>query len=107
MTSYQANTTLTEDDLIILSRIFPPASRSQLITLRDLLNDRKATYRSYEDGMVSFDVDALIREASFRVSLKTGLRVNELVALGVNLQALAKTALRIPLTGKESITIRL
>lgn len=107
MTSYQATTKLTEDDLIILSRVFPPASRSQLIILRDLLNDRKATYRSYEDGMVSFDVDALTREASFRASPKTGLRVTELVSLGVNLQALAKTALRIPLVGKDPISIRL
>ena len=57
--------------------------------------------------MVSFDVDALIREASLRASLKTGLRVTELVSLGANLKPLAKTALSIPLAGKEPITIRL
>jgi len=63
--------------------------------------------RTYEDGMVSFDVDALIREASLRASPKTGLRVTELVSLGANLKSLAKTALSIPLAGKEPITIRL
>ena len=107
MTSYQANTTLTEDDLIILSRVFPPASRPQLLILRNLLNDRKAAYRTYENGMVCFDVDALIEEVSFRGSPRTASRVSELVSLGVSLQALAKTPLSIPMAGKEPISIRL
>ena len=85
MTGYLANETLTGDDLITLSRVFPPASRPQLIILRDLLNNRKAAYRTYENGMVAFDIDALVREVSFKGGVKTGLRVSELVSLGVNL----------------------
>lgn len=107
MTGYLANETLTGDDLITLSRVFPPASRPQLIILRDLLNNRKAAYRIYESGLVSFDIDALVREASLKCSAKTALRVSELVSLGVNLQALAKSSLNIPMAGKEPISIRL
>jgi hypothetical protein len=106
MTSYLATETLTEDDLTTLSRVFPPASRPQLIILRGLLSNRRAAYRIYENGMVSFDVDALIREASLKCSAKTALRVSELVSLGVNLQALAKSSLNIPMAGKEPISIR-
>ena len=107
MTSYQATDTLTEDDLIILSRVFPTPCRPQLVIVKNLLNDRKASYRTYEDGAVSFDIDALIKEVSFRGSPKTALRVSELVSLGVSLQALAKTPLSIPMVGKDPITVRL
>ncbi|WP_236513641.1 hypothetical protein [Pseudomonas tremae] len=62
---------------------------------------------SYENGMVSFDIDALVREASLKGSYKTGERIIELVSAGLNLQALAKTPLRIPMVGKEPISIRL
>lgn len=106
MTSYQATIKLTEDDLIILSRVFPPVSRSQLVIVKNLLNDHKASYRTYANGIVSFDVDALVKEVSFRGSSKTALRVAELVSLGVSLQALAKTPLSIPMVGKEPISIR-
>ena len=47
MTSYSTTETITEDDLITVSRVFPPASRPQLLILRNLLNDRKAAYRTY------------------------------------------------------------
>lgn len=107
MNSYQANDTLTEDDLIILSRVFPTPSRPQLVIVKNLLNDHHATYRTYENGIVCFDVDTLLKEVSFRGSPKTGLRVNELVTLGVSLQALAKSRLNIPMTGKDPISIRL
>lgn len=106
MTSYQATDTLTGDDLIILSRVFPTPSRPQLIIVKNLLNDRKASYRNHENGTVSFDVDALTREVSFKGSPKTASRVSELVSLGVSLQALAKTPLSIPMTGKDPITVR-
>ncbi|WP_047335968.1 hypothetical protein [Pseudomonas protegens] len=107
MTSYSTTETITEDDLITVSRVFPPASRPQLLILRNLLNDRKAAYRTYENGMVAFDIDALVREVSFKGGMKTGLRVSELVSLGVNLQALASAHLSIPMAGKTPITIRL
>ncbi|WP_117140170.1 hypothetical protein [Pseudomonas amygdali] len=107
MTTYQATASLTEDDLTILSRVFPTPSRPQLVIVKNLLNDHKASYRTYENGMVSFDVDALVKEVSFRGSSKTALRVAELVSLGVSLQALAKTPLSIPMVGKEPISIRL
>lgn len=107
MTGYSVTETITEDDLITVSRVFPPASRSQLLILRNLLNDRKAAYRTYENGMVAFDIDALIREVSLQGCAKTGLRVSELVSLGVNLQALASAHLSIPMAGKAPITIRL
>lgn len=107
MTTYQATDTLTEDDLINLSRVFPTASRPQLIIVKNLLNERYATYRSYENGTVTFDIEAVIREASFRGSPKTASRLAELVSLGVSLQALAKTPLNIPMAGKDNITIRL
>ena len=107
MTTYQATASLTEDDLTILSRVFPTPSRPQLVIVKNLLNDRHATYRTYENGMVCFDVDALIKEVSFRGSPRTASRVSELVSLGVSLQALAKTPLSIPMVGKEPISIRL
>ncbi len=53
MTCYQATDTLTEDDLIALSRVFPTPSRPQLVIVKNLLNDRHATYRTYENGMCS------------------------------------------------------
>lgn len=107
MTSYRATETLTQDDLITLSRVFPTASRPQLIIVKNLLNDHHATYRTYANGTVSFDIVALVREVSFKGSPRTALRVSELVSLGVSLQALAKTPLSIPMVGKEPITIRL
>lgn len=106
MTNYQATDTLSADDLITLSRVFPTASRPQLIIVKSLLNDRHATYRTYENGTVSFDVDALIREVAFKGSPKTASRVSELVSLGVSLQALAKARLNIPMAGKDPISIR-
>ena len=57
--------------------------------------------------MVAFDIDALVREVSFKGGVKTGLRVSELVSLGVNLQALASAHLSIPMAGKAPITISL
>lgn len=106
MTSYLANESLTENDLLTLSNIFPPASRPQLIILRGLLTARNPSYRSYANGMVSFDVDALVREASLRASPRTAARLLELVSLGVNLQALAKTPLMIPMRGNGEISFR-
>ena len=107
MTTYQATDTLTEDDLITLSRVFPTPSRPQLVIVKNLLNDRKASYRTYENGVVSFDIDALIKEVSFQGSPRTASRVSELVSLGVSLQALAKTPLSIPMAGNDPIKIRL
>ncbi|WP_122602527.1 hypothetical protein [Pseudomonas viridiflava] len=107
MTTYPANELLNENDLITLSRVFPPTSRIQLIIVKNLLNDHRAIFRTYENGMVSFDIGALVREASFKGSPKTGERIIELVSLGLNLQALAKTPLSIPMVGKELISIRL
>ncbi|RMR28887.1 hypothetical protein ALP36_101921 [Pseudomonas syringae pv. coriandricola] len=107
MNTYPANELLKEHDLIALSRVFPPASRGQLIIVKNLLTDHRANFRSYENGMVSFDIDALVREASLKGSYKTGERIIELVSAGLNLQALAKTPLRIPMVGKEPISIRL
>ncbi|KTC15212.1 hypothetical protein AO391_23380 [Pseudomonas marginalis ICMP 9505] len=107
MTSYQATDKLTENDLITLSRVFPTPSRPQLVIVKNLLNDRRATYRTYENGTVSFDFDALIKEVSFRGSSKTATRVSELVSLGVDLQALATSRLNIPMVGNELIRLRL
>ncbi|MCT8945614.1 hypothetical protein [Pseudomonas iridis] len=107
MTTHPAIESLTEDDLINLSRVFPAPSRPQLIIVRNLLNDWRATYRTFENGTVSFDVAALVREVSFRGSPKTAARVSELVSLGVDLQALATSRLNIPMVGKELITLRL
>ncbi|NWD59143.1 hypothetical protein HX878_31020 [Pseudomonas veronii] len=107
MIIYQATDSLTEDDLTNLSRVFPTPARPQLVIVKNLLNDHRASYRTYENGMVSFDVDALVKEVSFRGSPRTASRVSELVSLGVSLQALAKTPLSIPMAGKEPISIRL
>ncbi|MEX5592401.1 hypothetical protein [Pseudomonas orientalis] len=107
MTTHSAIESLTGDDLINLSRVFPAPSRPQLIIVKNLLNDRRATYRTFESGAVSFDVAALVREVSLRGSSKTAARVSELVSLGVSLQALAMSRLNIPMVGKELITLRL
>jgi hypothetical protein len=106
MTIYPARALLTEDDLINLSLVFPPASRSQLIIVKRLLNDHRSNFRTYENGKLSFDIEALVREVSFKGSQKTAARITELVSLGVSLQALAKTPLSIPMVGREPITIR-
>ncbi|MEE4147734.1 hypothetical protein [Pseudomonas viridiflava] len=54
MNTYPANELLKEHDLIALSRVFPPASTGQLIIVKNLLTDHRASFRTYENGMVSF-----------------------------------------------------
>jgi hypothetical protein len=101
-----ANSQLTEDDLITLSRVFPAPSRPQLIELRRVLKNQSASFRTYSSGVVTFDTDAMLKEVAFKLSSKTAERVANLVAHGVCLQAIATTPLKIPLTGTDPISLR-
>ncbi|MGY2293684.1 hypothetical protein [Pseudomonas sp. SDO5511_1_S431] len=101
-----ANSQLTEDDLITLSRVFPAPSRPQLIELRRVLKNQSASFRNYCSGVVTFDTDAMLKEVAFKLSAKTAERVANLVAQGVCLQAIASSPLRIPLTGTDRISLR-
>lgn len=102
-----ATSQLTEDDLATLSRVFPAPSRPQLIELRRILNKRNAPFRTYESGVVTFDMNTMLKEVALKCSAKTAERVTHLVAQGVCLQAIASVPLRIPLTGAEPISLRI
>jgi len=105
--SYPAISTLTQEDLEFLSVTFPKPTRSQLITLRSVLNDRKASWRTYAHGLVSIDKDAMLKEVAFKCSPRTADSVSLLLDRGVCLQAVATTPLKIPMVGTEKISLRL
>lgn len=100
-----ATSKLTEDDLTMLSLVFPAPSRPQLIELRRILSNRNAAYRTYCSGIVTFDKDALLHEVALKCSAKTAERLSHLVAHEVCLQALASVPLKIPLTGTDLISL--
>lgn len=101
-----ANSQLSEDDMNILSLVFTKPLRLQLIELRRVLNNRRATFRTYGSGVVTFDIDAVLHEVAFRCSSKIAERLSELVSKGLCLQAISGTPLSIPLTGTERISLR-
>lgn len=98
---------LTEDDITTLSLVFPAPSRPQLIELRRVLSNQKASFRTYGSGVVTFDKDTMLKEVALKCSKKTADRLANLVAHGVCLQAIATTHLKIPMTGTEPISFRL
>lgn len=102
-----ATSQLTEDDLTILSLVFPRHTRPQLIELRRVLNKRNASFRTYSSGVVTFDTDGMLKEVALKCSAKTAERVTHLVAQGVCLQAIASVPLKIPLMGTDRISLRL
>lgn len=65
------NSLLTEDDDITLSLVFPAPSRPQLSELRRGLNNRNASFRTYGSGVVTFDMDAMLRVVTLKCSSKT------------------------------------
>ena len=101
-----ANSQLTEADLTTLSLVFSKPLRLQLIELRRVLSNRRASFRSYGSGVVTFDMDVMLREVAFKCSPKTAEKLKELVAQGLCLQAISGTPLSIPLTGTERISLR-
>lgn len=107
--SYPAISTLTQEDLEFLSVTFPRPTRSQLIALRSVLNDRKASWRTYAHGhgLVSIDKDSMLKEVAFKCSPRTADSVSLLIDRGVCLQAVATTPLKIPMLGTEQISLRL
>ncbi|VVO67108.1 hypothetical protein PS850_01123 [Pseudomonas fluorescens] len=105
--SYPANSKLTQENLEFLSVTFPRSTRSQLVTLRSVLSNRKTSWRTYANGLFSIDKEAMLQEVSFRCSPKTADRVSLLIEHGVCLQAVATTPLKIPMVGTEPISFRL
>jgi uncharacterized membrane protein len=101
-----ATSQLTENDLIALSLVFPRQARSQLIELRRVLSNRNASFRAYESGVVTFDMDSMLHEVALKCSAKTVERVSHLLAHGVCLQAIASAPLKIPMSGAEQISLR-
>lgn len=101
-----SNSQLSKADLSILSLVFPRQTRLQLIELRRILRNRNASFRTYGFGVVTFDMDAMLREVALNCSSKIAERVSELVAQGLCLQAVSGTPLSIPLTGTEPISLR-
>jgi hypothetical protein len=101
-----ANSQLTEADLITLSLVFSKPLRLSLIELRRVLSNRRASFRTYEAGTVTFDMDAMLREVSSKCPSKIVEKLSELVAQGLCLQAISSTPLSIPLTGAEQISLR-
>ncbi|SDO26749.1 hypothetical protein SAMN04489798_2502 [Pseudomonas arsenicoxydans] len=101
-----ASSQLSEIDLDTLSLIFTKPLRGQLMGLRNILSSRNASFRTYEAGTVTFDMDAMLREVSFKCSSMAAQKLSELVAKGLCLQAIASTPLSIPLTGTERIALR-
>jgi len=107
--SCPAISSLTQEDLEFLSVTFPRPTRSQLIALRSVLHDRKASWRTYthSHGLVFIDKDDMLKEVALKCSQRTAERVSLLIDQGVCLQAIATTPLKIPMTGTESISLRL
>lgn len=101
-----ATSQLSENDLDTLSLVFPASTRIQLIKLRQLLNNRNASFRAYSSGVVTFDNDALFKEVAFTCSNKTAERLAHLVERGVCLQAIATANLKMPLTGTDPISLK-
>lgn len=101
-----ANSQLTESDLTTLSLVFSKPLRMQLIELRRVLSNRRASFRTYGAGVVTFDMDAMLHEVALKCTSKIAERLSELVAQGLCLQAISGTPLRIPLTGTEQISFR-
>lgn len=105
--SYPAISKLTQENLEFLSVTFPRPARSQLVTLRNVLSNRKTSWRTYANGLFSIDKEAMFKEVSFRCSPKTADRVSLLIENGVCLQAVATTPLKIPMAGTEPISLGL
>lgn len=105
--TYSAVSKLTDENLEFLSLTFPASTRPQLLALRNILSDRKASWRTYANGLVSIDKNAMLKEVAFKCSPKTAERVSLLIDRGLCLQAIATTPLKIPMMGTEVISIRL
>ena len=95
-----ANSRLTDQDVSILSTVFPRPARTQLIELRRTLSDHRFNFRTYKDGQVTFDMDGLAQRVLAKCPQK-----NQLLEQGLCLQAIATTHLRIPLSGSEGISL--
>lgn len=100
-----ANSRLTDEQLKILSMVFNRPVRAQLIELRNILNDYRATFRTYKAGQITFDMDGLSQRVLAKCPAKTLDRLNQLLEQGLCLQAIASTHLRIPLGGSEGISL--
>lgn len=100
------NSRLTDEQLTILSMVFPVSARSQLIELRSILNDRRSSFRNFKGGQVTFDMEGLAQRVLAKCPAKTIDRLRQLLAQGLCLQAIASTHLRIPLSGPEGISFR-
>ena len=101
-----AHSYLSEADISTLSLAFPRQLRLQLIELRRVLSSRKATFRTYAAGVVTFDMDAMLKVVTLKCSSMIADRLSELVTQGLCLQAISITPLGIPLTGTEPISLR-
>ncbi|QJQ12379.1 hypothetical protein A3L25_024345 [Pseudomonas putida] len=100
-----ANSRLTPEQLTTLSMVFTRPARAQLIELRNILNDYRATFRTYKAGEVTFDMEGLAQRVLAKCPAKTLDRLNQLLDQGLCLQAIAGTPLRIPLSGPEGISL--
>ncbi|KTT02069.1 hypothetical protein NS376_13160 [Pseudomonas oryzihabitans] len=101
-----ANSLLSNEDMVTLSMVFPHFTRAQVIELKAELNRRDATFRTYRDGKVYYDMDQLTLALSKRLPAKAIDRLKQLVSLGVCLQAFARTPLSIPMGRQGEISIR-
>lgn len=102
----QANSLLSDEDMVTLSMVFPYFSRAQIIELRTELSRRDATFRTYKDGKVYYNMDLLTLALSKRLPIKAIDRLKQLVSLGVCLQAFARTPLSIPMGREGEISLR-
>lgn len=100
-----ANSLLSDEDMVILSMVFPHFTRAQVIELRTELSRRNAKFRTYKDGEVLYDMDQLTSTLSKRLPSKAIDRLKQLVSLGVCLQAFARTPLSIPMGRHQEISI--
>lgn len=100
-----ANSRLTTEQLNTLSMVFPRPARTQLIELRQVLNDQRSNFRTYKDGMVTFDMNGLTKRVLAKCPQKTLDRLNQLLEQGLCLRAIASAHLRIPLSGSEGISL--
>lgn len=100
-----ANSRLTDQDMTILSSVFPRPAQTQFIELRRILSDYRSTFRTYKEGQVTFDMEGLTQRVLAKCPAKTLDRLNQLLDQGLCLQAIATTHLRIPLVGQEGISL--
>jgi hypothetical protein len=90
----QANSTLTTEQLTVLSEVFPKRHRPRLANIKSSVRSGGKGFLKHEGDTVVYNMDVLTQRLTpFDIS-----KLNEALERGVCLQALAMTNLAIPMS---------